>query len=148
MPVLKRLQMLLSLFPPKIYTFTVQLKPVNFILASMRKTLPPTIIHPEKTCNLMNPPWSATTKAPAIGLLTNTEIETNVKIVPVLTPIWRTSEICAITAGAILTIVPDANPKRAAKTMRAALLLAGIHIPSTRIVVTIAIAINTLKRPR
>jgi hypothetical protein len=140
-------QILVSLFVPKLCTFAERLRPANFILARTRKTHPPTITHPAETCSLRNPPLSATTNASAIGLLINTAIDTIVKIVPVRTPIWRASEICATKAGVILTIDPEVNPNRAAKTTIVALLLDGIYIPRTRIVVTIPIAIKMLKRP-
>jgi len=105
------------------------------------------IITPEKIWRSVNLPLSLLISCPPIGLPTNTAMATKVKSVPVLTPIWRTSESPATHAGMTLTMQPDVNPKRAAKTIMAALLLAGIHMPRTStVVITIAI-LKTLKRP-
>ena len=62
-------------------------------------------------------------------------------------PISWMGETCAQSAGVRPIPAPEPMPKSAAKTIMAALLVAGSHIARMRIVVKLAMTIMTLNRP-
>ena len=68
-----------------------------------------------------------------MGFDMSAAMEIIAKMVPVLTPICLTSEICAIMLGNNETNAPEPKPKRAAKTMIGALVVEGSHMARTRI---------------
>ena len=63
------------------------------------KTYPLVHITPAKICNPVYFPCQRVTSAPPMGLEMSAAIEMMAKIVPVLTPICLTSEICATMEG-------------------------------------------------
>lgn len=102
---------------------------------------------PPKTMAYRNEPLLAAMMAPPIGEPVNAAKAAIVKTVPVRMPISWIGDTCAHSAGVRPIPAPEAIPKSAAKTMRAALPVAGSHIARMRMVVKALMTIMTLKRP-
>ncbi|KAL2000157.1 hypothetical protein VTN02DRAFT_3470 [Thermoascus thermophilus] len=101
--------------------------------AATKAVLPASITTPQKTCSLVKLPCTTSgTRAPPIGLPVRAAKEMMAKKVPLRTPIWRTSEICATRAGPRETKAPEPKPYRAEKTMMGALEREGSQSARTR----------------
>lgn len=82
-----------------------------------------------------------------MGFPISAAILTIKKLVPFLIPIWRISEIWAITAATKETNAPDVKPIRPAKTMKAALEVAVSQRAKTMMQDRRLTTIMVLKRP-
>lgn len=90
---------------------------------------------PPKTMAFLNDPWLSPMIAPPIGEPVNAAIAAIEKTVPERMPISWMGETCAQRAGVRPIPAPEAIPKNAAKTIRAALPVAGSHNARMRMVV-------------
>ena len=87
------------------------------------------------------------TSDPPRGLPNRTAIETVANMLPLLTPILRTSEMCATRLGGRETREPDAKPKRAANITSGIVPREGSHMAKTTMTLKKDMMITTLKSP-
>ena len=103
------------------------------IFPDRRSTYPAVHITPAYICKPVYAPFHLVISSPPIGLLIKAAMDIMAKTVPVRTPIWRTSDICASIEGKRDTNAPLPKPKSAAKRIIGALPVAGSHNASVMI---------------
>lgn len=100
---------------PEIYhTFFFSVGPTCTHLAATNRATLTNIEQPQNSWRPRKLPFCAATMAPAMGLPASAPKLCTAKDVPVLTPMWRISEIWAMSVGPMPMKPPELKPKRIA----------------------------------